>query len=178
MKRQLFQLLQVSTLVLFGTFSAQASEQTKAERMVIVNTGDDSRHIETIDASELELGDAKTVFTEDGKTIDVLRTVDGLEIYINGKEVEIPDIPLDFAHMKHGMDIDFEHDIECISDDEEECDIHGLMVMTDDVIVNSDSMEDGKHIIRIHKELEGAAEGHSEQHEVIMIKRRITDDEI
>lgn len=57
--------------------------------------------IAATDISNLQVGDAETIVTDSGKIIDLLRTADGVEIYVDGEMLEIPD--LNSAGLDGGM---------------------------------------------------------------------------
>ena len=44
------------------------------------------------DLSHLEPGDGETIMTDSGKRIDLLRTLDGVEIYIDGELLDLPEL--------------------------------------------------------------------------------------
>ncbi len=67
--------------------SASALAQTR-EKVVIALETDNFELAET-DISTLTIGEAQTIETESGKIIDILRTSDGAEIYVDGKLLEI-----------------------------------------------------------------------------------------
>jgi hypothetical protein len=66
---------------------AGGEEDGYEEKTVIALKTDDFELSET-DISHLEVGDGETIVTESGKTIDLLRTQDGIEIYVDGELVE------------------------------------------------------------------------------------------
>lgn len=113
MKPQL-PLIAAALLFAAGTLTAVAgdSAETHEEHMVIALITDDFELPET-DISHLAVGDAETVFTESGQTIDILRTEDGVEIYVGGELLEM-DSEL------HGHRVVHKH-VEVICGEEEEC---------------------------------------------------------
>jgi hypothetical protein len=58
------------------------------EKYVIAIKTDDFELAET-DVSGLATGESKTIVTDDGTTIDILRTQDGLEMYVDGVLAEL-----------------------------------------------------------------------------------------
>ena len=58
------------------------------EKMIIALQTDDFELAET-DISSLAIGEAKTIETDSGKVIDILRTNDGAEIYVDGELLEM-----------------------------------------------------------------------------------------
>ncbi len=59
--------------------------------VIALNTDDFNLH-ET-DISELTIGESQTIGTDSGKVIDLLRTADGVEVYIDG---ELLDMDMNF----------------------------------------------------------------------------------
>ena len=99
----------------FGAASLSAGE----DKMVIALTTDDFELAET-DVSDLEIGDSETIYTQSGKTIDLLRTADGIEIYVDG---ELLELGLDGEEGIHeGHHIVHQH-VEVDCDTEEDCDM-------------------------------------------------------
>ena len=50
-----------------------------------VSAGEPVETVADTDISHLGVGDAETIYTESGKTIDLLRTEDGVEVYVDGE---------------------------------------------------------------------------------------------
>jgi len=114
MIHKLIPLLAVAVFAL-GSASLSAGE----DKMVIALTTDDFELAET-DVSDLEIGDSETFYTESGKTVDLLRTADGIEIYVDG---ELLELGLDGEKGIHeGHHIVHQH-IEVDCDSEEDCDM-------------------------------------------------------
>jgi hypothetical protein len=67
----------------FGSHEHGDQHQT----MIALHT-DDFELAET-DVSDLAIGESKTIVTESGKTIDLLRTEDGMEIYLDGELLDL-----------------------------------------------------------------------------------------
>ena len=114
MIHKLILLLAVAVFTL-GAASLSAGE----DKMVIALTTDDFELAET-DVSNLEIGDSETIYTQSGKTIDLLRTADGIEIYVDG---ELLELGLDGEEGIHeGHRIVHQH-VEVDCDSEEDCDM-------------------------------------------------------
>jgi len=110
MKTDFYTLLPCTLLTLIIGGFAFAGEH---EKMVIKLKTNDFEIAET-DISDLALGEAKTIVTDSGKTIDILRTDEGVEVYVNGELLEIPQ-----AHEAgHGL-AHKRIEIECTVDGEE-----------------------------------------------------------
>lgn len=114
MIHKLILLLTVAVFTL-GAAALSAGE----DKMVIALTTDDFELAET-DVSDLEIGDSETIYTQSGKTIDLLRTADGIEIYVDG---ELLELGLDGEEGIHeGHHIVHQH-VEVDCDTEEDCDM-------------------------------------------------------
>ena len=100
------------------------------------------------DISDLQVGELESVVTESGKTIDLLRTEDGVEIYIDGELLDMPAM--------HGEHHDGKmHErviIECEADEEEAC-TENMVHFSDGDMDFSELHEagEGHKVIRIHK---------------------------
>lgn len=128
-------------LLLTATWVQAASE----EKMVIALKTDDFELAET-DISELAIGEAQTIETESGTIIDILRTADGADIYVDGELLDM-DFDEEGLHEEHVI----QKHVEIVCDDEEECDKHVIVLGDDD---NSEWVTaDGKNVF-IHKEVE------------------------
>ena len=79
-------LLMVAAVLMLAA-AALAAGAEEHHRMVVALITDDFELPET-DLSHLEIGDAETVYTQSGKTVDLLRTEDGIEIYVDGELLE------------------------------------------------------------------------------------------
>jgi hypothetical protein len=80
MKHNLGPVFALFTFALLTSASALAQSR---EKMVIALEADDFKLAET-DISTLAIGEAQTIETDSGRIIDILRTSDGAEIYVDG----------------------------------------------------------------------------------------------
>lgn len=78
--------------------SASALAQTR-EKVVIALETEEFKLAET-DISTLAIGEAQTIETDSGKIIDILRTSDGAEIYVDGELLEM-DFSDEGMHEEH-----------------------------------------------------------------------------
>jgi hypothetical protein len=77
-------------LIVAWSLSAIAGDDsgTVLEKKVVVALKTDDVELHEVDVSHLQPGDSETVYTESGKTVDILRTQDDVEIYIDGELVD------------------------------------------------------------------------------------------
>ena len=80
MKHYMKAIFSLAVLAFLATASAQAGS---AEKMVIALKTDDFELAKT-DVSDLAIGESQTIETGSGTVIDILRTADGVELYIDG----------------------------------------------------------------------------------------------
>ncbi len=127
MKHYLSPIFTLAAFALLATTSVLAENEYK---MVIAVKTDKVELTET-DISTLAIGESKTIETDDGKVIDILRTVDGAEIYVDGELLEInfdDEVLHEGLHEKHMI----RKHVEVICDDQEDCDNH-VMIFVDGV---------------------------------------------
>ena len=136
----------VAMFAFLATSNVQAGEH---EKMVIALKTGDFELVET-DISDLAIGESKTIETDEGKVIDVLRTADGAEIYVDGELLEMDSEGLheQGLHEKHMV----RKHVEVICDDDEECD-HNVFVMAGDDADGEWVTDGGNHIV-IDREIE------------------------
>jgi len=117
------------------------------EKVFIALQTDDFELAET-DISTLAIGEAKTIESESGKIIDILRTNDGAEIYVDGELLEM-NFNENSLHDEHMM----EERVEIVCDSEDECD-ENIFVLNGDLHEASEWVTaDGEHVT-IHSEVE------------------------
>ncbi|GMR14910.1 MAG: hypothetical protein BMS9Abin30_0523 [Gammaproteobacteria bacterium] len=85
MKRYLKPVFTMAAFALLATTNVQADTE---EKMIIALKTDDFELAQT-DVSALAVGEAQTIETDSGKVIDILRTTDGVEIYVDGALLEM-----------------------------------------------------------------------------------------
>ena len=112
-------LLLTATIFALCALSLSAEEQATQsvqDKMVIALQTDDFELAET-DISDLEIGDAETIYTERGKTIDLLRSAEGIEIYVDGELLEMGLHDEEGHHEAHHI-VHMDVEVECESDEE------------------------------------------------------------
>jgi len=117
------------------------------EKMIIALQTDSFEMAET-DISDLAIGESLTIETESGKVIDILRTEEGAEIYVDGEMLEM-DFSGDALHEDHMM----RKHVEIICDNDEDCDKNVFVLAGDHADAAKWVTEDGENVV-IHKEIE------------------------
>ncbi len=87
---------------------------------MLIDIETDEISINQMDIDHLEVGDSETIYTQDGKTVDILRTAQGVEIFIDGEKLDPPSlhgIADGAAHEMHKYVLK----IECDSEDVDDC---------------------------------------------------------
>lgn len=130
----------IFTLMVIAFLTLPPVQADTREKMLIALKTSDFELTET-DISNLAIGEAKTLETESGRVIDVLRTADGAEIYVDGELLEM-NFHDDGEHGVHAV----RKHVEIICHDEDDCDRNVL-------IVDGDSHENAGHAI-LHREIE------------------------
>ena len=194
------------TMIAIGLFAiaAQAAVAGDApgpegEETIVISIVTDDFAIEDADLSHLAVGDAETFVTDGGKTVDMLRTDDGIEIYVDGELIEGGDVSAD-KHIVREIHIVCDEEAEDCSEDMtwveglEDLEIeslheHGqkyIVINSEDGEFDVEQLPEGAHEIHgsVHivkdidvevldelHELHGAGE-----REVIIIKKEIGDE--
>ena len=145
--------------------SASALAQTR-EKLVIALETDDFQLAET-DISTLAIGEAQTIETNSGKIIDILRTNDGAEIYVDGELLEM-NFKHEGLHEEHIMN---KH-VEIVCDNGEECDEDIFIINHDEDEASGWATADGEHVV-IHREVEVTCNDNDEgdhcSHQMVLI---------
>jgi len=138
----------VIALLAFSLLVMSSAQAGTKEKMVIALKSSDFELAET-DISELAVGESRTIETGSGKVIDILRTQDGVELYVDGELVD-----MSFGeHGLHARHAQKTH-VEIICDDDEACDDDVFILGGHgDFDVEILAGEDGEQIF-IHKNLE------------------------
>ena len=180
MKPHCNRILTLMMITLLTIPAAYAGEEKKM--MVAIAT--DSFTLEETDISLLAVGEAKTIATGSGQVIDILRTPDGAEVYIDGELIE-PGLGHDEGD--HEMPFVRKHvEIICGDDDDAECEKHVMIKTHGDASLHHDleidcNDEEGQgacdeHLIKIidgdFVDIEEFHEEHGDGkiHKVIVIK--------
>jgi hypothetical protein len=113
------------------------------EEKIVVALKTDGFELEETDLSDLAVGDAHTIHTGSGKTVDLLRTEDGIEVYVDGELMT-----------SHGGDhsqhrIVHKH-VEIVCDDTGECEDVDLAVL-EEVELEMHGEHEGHRVFVIEK---------------------------
>jgi len=149
--------------ITFGAVAVSAGEtdgHAEIHKMVVAVKTDDFELVET-DISDLGIGDAETIHTESGKTIDLLKTEDGVEIYVDGELIDTGLGSGEEMHEAHHV-IHKRIEIECESEDE--CD--EMVWMSDEGDIDVEALID-EHVD------EEILHGEGENKRVIVIKKKV-----
>jgi hypothetical protein len=144
MKHYLKPIFALAALTLLVASLAQAETR---EKMIIALKTNDFELTET-DISTLAIGESQTIETDSGKVIDILRTADGAEIYVDGELLEM-DFDPEGLHEGHMV----KKHVEVICDTDEDCEKNIVILKSGDNDVSEWVSEDGEHVF-IHKEVE------------------------
>jgi hypothetical protein len=142
-------------LLMFALLNATTVLAETEKKMVIAFKADGFELTET-DINSLAVGEAKTIETDSGKVIDILRTSDGAEIYVDGELLEM-DFNHDGLHADHAVETHVE--IICDSDAEESDCADKMILVSDAEDINFEELHE------MHKD--------GEDHKVIIIKKKI-----
>lgn len=123
--------------------SASVFAETQEKIIIALQTGD--FELAETDISNLAIGEAKTIETDSGKIIDILRTNDGAEIFVDGEllEMNFGDEDLHAEHMmtKH---------VEVLCDGEDGCDENIVILDSEGNETSEWVMSDGNHVSISH----------------------------
>ena len=127
--------------------------QAEVEEKMIIALKTDNFELTETDVSSLAVGESQTIETDNGQVIDLLRTTDGVEIYVDGELLEMSfDSEGLHEESTHGNHMIRKH-VEIICDDNEECDKNVFVLTGDDTDIASFITDDGENIV-IHRDIE------------------------
>ena len=124
--------------------AGQAREVVADEELVVALKTEHFEIPET-DISHLAVGEAERIVTEYGRTVDLVRTEDGVEVYLDG---QLLDIPMD------GGERVIREEIEILCDTPEDCEEVRRMAEDGDVDLEALEAGDAHRVVRIRKETE------------------------
>lgn len=164
-----------------GMQSLNAGDNSEAiiEKKIVIAISADDFELSETDISHLGVGDAETILTESGKTVDLLRTEDGVEIYLDGELINEGDATQLGLHEKHHI---IHENVEIICESDDECE-ELVWISEDgdmDIEMEYESLHEGDHkVIMVHpgsghEEIE--IEGGHHAKKVIVIEKRIEDE--
>ena len=153
MKQPLTAFLALVYCAILASFPLLADDQ---EELIIQLKTDDFELAET-DIGALAVGESKTIETESGRVVDILRTADGAEIYVDGELLDL--------HMDHEGVHEMTQRVEIICEDEGNCEKNVFVVNAHDSDDASWISEDGQDLHQLHEGKEGQ--------KVIVIRKEI-----
>ena len=152
-------------------------DAAEEEKQIVIALTTDDFELTATDVSHLAVGEAETIHTEGGKTIDLLRTADGIEVYIDG---ELLDSGLESLGEDGGHEVIHSRiEIRC-DDDSDECehwawhsgedlDLQGLHGEEHGMITIHQGHAPGEHEITITEDVEVHEGDHGSR--IIVIKK-------
>lgn len=160
-------------LFILASSSAVAAEDDDVvvEEKIVIALSTDDFELEETDLSHLAVGDAETIVTESGKTIDLLRTEKGIEVYVDGELLDI-----EGAHEEHHS----VRKIKIVCEDEADCEEIEWISEDGDFDITKHVDGEGKFIV-IHGEngeidVEALADGPHEAHGTVHVIRKHGED--
>jgi hypothetical protein len=144
MKHYMKAVFSLAALALLATASVQA----EIKETMVIDLKTDNFELQNTDVSELVIGESRTIETDSGKTVDILRTADGVEIYVDGELLEM-DLGGHGLHQEHMV----QKHVEIICNDDEECDENVFVFAGDDGDTSDWMTVEGDHII-VHEDME------------------------
>jgi len=139
-------ILALSVITMLATSPVQAENEEK----MVIKIETDSFSLGTTDISSLGVGEVKTIETESGEVIDILRTLDEIEIYVDGELIELgfDHDPIGEVHM-----IRNHVQITCDEEDDGDCGRHFVIhTQGDERITTLITGEDDN--VFLHEEIE------------------------
>jgi hypothetical protein len=135
----------LSALFLAGAaLAGETGEVVMDQKMVVALTTPHFEIAET-DISHLAVGESETIVTGHGRTVDLLRTEDGVEVFLDGVKLDIP---------MEGEEHVIREEIEIHCDSDEDCE--SLTWISEDGEIDLEALQaDGAHkVIVVRKETE------------------------
>lgn len=129
-------------------FLATTFAQAETDEKVVIALKTDEFTLAETDVSHLAVGESKTIETDSGNIIDILRTTDGVELYVDGELLEM-DFDEEGIHAEHVI----KKHVEIICEDDQDCDKNVFVINGDDSDLNSWISDDGQHIL-LHEDIE------------------------
>ncbi len=124
--------------------ASESSDEAPAVHSVIALKTDDFELVET-DISDLAIGESETIVTDNGKTIDLLRTEDGVEVYVDG---ELLEMSFDSGSAVHAEHEGLHKTIEITCTTEDDCDERVWISDSAEVSAEPGADVQQRHIIR------------------------------
>jgi hypothetical protein len=110
------------------------------------------------DLNELAIGESRSFVTDAGQSVDLIRTAEGAEVYIDGKLVDIGSVGLDGDHHV----LHKEASVECFSDGDGETDCDH------DVVFSGDAADGVVKVV--HKQFEVVCDGDEKCDDMVWVE--------
>lgn len=127
--------------------NAGGTENNAGQKKVMVAFKTDDVELHEMDLSHLQPGDSETIRTDSGKTIDLLRTEDDVEVYIDGKLLDAGSAA---AGQHRAVRVKHE-DIDIVCADDAECE--EMVLLSKDELEAYGEQHDGEKVVIIRKEV-------------------------
>ncbi|NIT34583.1 MAG: hypothetical protein GTN45_11290 [Xanthomonadales bacterium] len=199
MKTTFYWVMPVLLLTLATPGPAQAEVPARETLVVALKT--DAFELAETDVSELAVGESRTIVTDGGKTIELLRTDEGVDIYVDGELLQLGIDPAgETGHrtVHQRIEVHCESPEQCeewawVSEDgevlhhaiheelavecseAEECEQHWVHRLDDSELADGHDAPGTHRVIRIHRSEGDEAEIHAHEAEVYVIRKRVTE---
>jgi hypothetical protein len=148
MKQHFKRIITLLAIALFAIPPVHA----EIEKEMVVSIETDSFEVTETDIGSLAVGEAKTIETESGQVVDILRTPDGAEIYVDG---ELLEPGLESGHLEHDLHVVSKHvDITCDDDDGSECHEHVVIEVHGDGETYNYNWTAADEAVILHEDIE------------------------
>lgn len=163
----------LSSMVILSAFIYAGIAFAGDKEMMVVELKTNDFEMAETDISNLAIGESETVVTESGKIIDLMRTAEGVEIYVDGELLDMPHMDGMATDGSGHHNIHKRVVIECEVDDAgdvaAECGENMVFLADGDIDIEAlyDDGEAHKVIMKkVHSECASDEEGECEDHNV------------
>lgn len=140
----------VALACLLGAATVWAADSGETEKQMVIALHTDDFELQETDISHLAVGESETIVTDSGQTIDLLRTGEGVEIYVDGELLE-PGLHGDPA--LHGEHQVIHKRVEVVCEDDGACE--KTVWVSDDADVHIDASDGAEHEVIVLHEAHG-----------------------
>lgn len=118
--------------------SAMAGEPRHEQHLIKIKTGD--AELFEADLKDLAIGESRSFVTGGGKTVDLIRVQDGVEVYVDGVLLDLGDAQVHGAHVVHKN-----VEVTCDGDSADDC-THDVMFIGEGDVADGDVKVIRKHV--------------------------------